>query len=214
MHKLSFGVVGVVFGVVVGGGGIAVAATGGSFLLGKSNAANHATSLKSTGSGATLSLLASRAGQPPLSVSANSGKATNLNADKLDGLDSSALARVAGRTGAVGANAVWLDADKDGTNDTLVADATCPSGSTLTGGGEEDFSTGGTIWSEPVGGNTWEVAAIADPTKDQPTDVAAVAICYNPTGAVAGAQSTRVASARTASSTRMAKLAAVAARSH
>lgn len=214
MHKLSFGVVGVVFGVVVGGGGIAVAATGGSFLLGKSNAAGHTTALKNTGAGATLSLISARGGQSPLAVSSNAGKATNLNADKLDGLDSSALARVAGRTGSVGAAGVWFDADKNGTNDTLIADASCPTGTTLTGGGEENFATGATIYSEPVGSNTWELAVAADPTKDQTTDITAIAICYNPIGVVTGAASTRVASPRTASSSKLAKLAGYASRSH
>lgn len=92
MHKFFNGlVVGVVATVTLTG--TAYAATGGNFLLGRANSAGAQTNLKNTGTGPTLSLSAARTGQPPLAVSAGAGKATNLNADKLDGLDSSALAR-------------------------------------------------------------------------------------------------------------------------
>lgn len=77
-------------------GGTAAAATGGTFVLGRGNVASTQTTLTSTGSGAVLSL-SGRAGQPPLAVSGASGKATNLNADRLDGLDSSQLVRQGSR---------------------------------------------------------------------------------------------------------------------
>lgn len=72
--------------------GTAVAATGGTFVLGRGNAASTPTSLTNSGAGPVLSL-STRTGQPPLAVSAAAGKATNLSADKLDGLDSTAFAR-------------------------------------------------------------------------------------------------------------------------
>ncbi len=65
------------------------AATGGSFLLGKSNAANAETALSRTTAGTTLRLN-SQPGSPPLVVNRNV-KATNLNADFVDGLNAAAL---------------------------------------------------------------------------------------------------------------------------
>lgn len=72
--------------------GTAAAATGGTFILGRGNAASTQTSLTNSGSSPVLAL-STRTGQVPLAVSAGAGKATNLNADKLDGLDSTAFAR-------------------------------------------------------------------------------------------------------------------------
>lgn len=73
-------------------GGTAAAATGGTFVLGRGNTATTQTALSNTGAGPVLSLSA-RTGQAPLAVGASAGKATNLNADKLDGLDSTQLVR-------------------------------------------------------------------------------------------------------------------------
>lgn len=72
--------------------GTAAAATGGTFILGRSNAASTQTVLTNSGTGPVLAL-STRTGQVPLAVSAGAGKATNLNSDKLDGLDSTAFAR-------------------------------------------------------------------------------------------------------------------------
>jgi hypothetical protein len=71
-------------------GGIADAATGGTFLLGRSNGANQLTKLTNT-RGTALSLVSPRK-SPPLAVS-NSRKVTRLNADLLDGLSSTAFQR-------------------------------------------------------------------------------------------------------------------------
>lgn len=83
-------------------GGTTYAATGGNFLLGKSNSATSQTALSapiankalqvtntSTASGAAGIGVTVAAKHAPLVVPANAGKATNLNADKLDGVDSS-----------------------------------------------------------------------------------------------------------------------------
>jgi hypothetical protein len=84
-------------------GGTTYAATGGNFILGQPNSASSRTSLSApiadralqvtntnTGTGATALGLNVAAGRPPFTV--NSGtKVANLNADKLDGKDSSAF---------------------------------------------------------------------------------------------------------------------------
>lgn len=67
----------------------AYAATGGPLLLGKSNSASKTTTLKTTGSGAALSLK-SKKGKAPLKVS-SSTKVTKLNADLVDGFEGDAL---------------------------------------------------------------------------------------------------------------------------
>jgi hypothetical protein len=83
-------------------GGMSYAATGGNFILGQANTASSTTSLTrtgantakglqvtntSTGAGATALGLSVASGHAPFTV--NSGtKVTNLNADKLDGINS------------------------------------------------------------------------------------------------------------------------------
>jgi len=85
-------------------GGTTYAATGGNVILGKANTATSQTGLtsnnagkalsitqNSTGTGATALGLVVPAGKPPMTV--NSGtKVANLNADRLDGIDSTAFA--------------------------------------------------------------------------------------------------------------------------
>lgn len=71
-------------------GGTAVAATGSTFLTGRSNTATTVTSL-TNGAGTPLSLGA-RAGYAPLAVNSTT-KVGRLNADLLDGLDSTSLQR-------------------------------------------------------------------------------------------------------------------------
>jgi hypothetical protein len=76
---------------------------GGVFNLGKTNKVNASSTLKGSTSGKTLQLtntgagsglgVTVGAGKAPISVNTGAGKATNLNADKLDGLDSSAFLR-------------------------------------------------------------------------------------------------------------------------
>jgi hypothetical protein len=61
------------------------AANGGPLLLGKGNVASKTTKLKTTGTGAALSLK-SKAGKPALKIS-NSTKVAKFNADLVDGLD-------------------------------------------------------------------------------------------------------------------------------
>lgn len=71
-------------------GGTAYSATGGTFILGQSNKASQETTLTNK-KGAALALK-SKAGAPSLRVN-RTVKVPNLNADLLDGVDSTALQR-------------------------------------------------------------------------------------------------------------------------
>jgi len=90
--------------LVVSGVGVADAATGGTFILGRSNLATTVTTLTNTG-GTALSLK-SKSGYPPLAV--NSKKLVpNLNANYLNGLTSTSLQRrVASACTATGIGAI------------------------------------------------------------------------------------------------------------
>lgn len=88
--KSGLGALGIALSVVVSLDYMSYAATGDSFLVGMSNSASTTTSLSRTTDGPVLTLN-SKAGQPPLTVN-RPIKATNLNADMIDGLDSSRLA--------------------------------------------------------------------------------------------------------------------------
>jgi hypothetical protein len=79
--------------LVIAMSGTAFAATGGNFLLGKSNSAGHTTALKNTGTGAALKLTAKNTKTAPLSVGKNRTHIKNLNADYLDGISSAGLQR-------------------------------------------------------------------------------------------------------------------------
>ncbi len=88
--KTVLTVIGAVTVLVLAANSVAMATTGHSFLLGKSNSANKATSLSRTTSGSVLNLHSASSSNAPLSVNGH-GKVANLNADLVDGLDSSAL---------------------------------------------------------------------------------------------------------------------------
>src|SRR5262249_17491996 len=77
--------------------GTAAAATGGTFVLGKSNSAGQTTALRNTGSGPALRLQAPSKHTAPLSVSGNTTNVRGLNADLLHGVHSKPLHR-AGHT--------------------------------------------------------------------------------------------------------------------
>jgi hypothetical protein len=172
------------------GSGTAYAATGGTFILGKSNTAG-ATTVLSNANGTALTLN-SKNGTPSLKVNRTT-KVPNLNADLVDGLDSSSFALATGKTGYVTAAGTWEDLDGDGISDIITAIAQCPAGSMLTGGGRSDFTTTGVVVdSRPIGAGGWVVAALAD-TTDVASDIEAYAVCYNPKGRVAGAAPARTA---------------------
>ena len=84
-----------VLALVFGVASVALSATGGNFLLGKRNVADAVSTLIKQGPGPALSLVV-ESNQPPMRVNASAGKATNLNADKLDGMEGAALAEPRG----------------------------------------------------------------------------------------------------------------------
>lgn len=100
----------VVLSVMLGIATTAIAATGGNFLLGKSNSAGAVSKLAAKIAGPTLQLVNTStnatatalslnvaAGKPPMKVN-SSTKVANLNSDKLDGKDSSQLVQGNGTT--------------------------------------------------------------------------------------------------------------------
>lgn len=169
------------------GTGTAVAATGGSFILGKSNAATATTKLSN--SKGTALALTSKAGTAPLTVS-SSTKVGNLNADRLDGVDSTSFALAGGQTNTIVGGAQLIDYDNDGTADTVAAFATCPAGTRLTGGGADDYTTDGTSFiNSPLDKTTWMVASTStDLSAANLDNVVAYAQCYNPRGGITGGQ--------------------------
>jgi hypothetical protein len=110
--------------------GVTYAATGGNFLLGRPNSATSQTALSapiankalqvtntSTAAGASGIGITVGTNKAPLAVNATAGKATNLNSDKLDGLDSTAFLRTTGKA----ADSNMLDGLDSGTFGRLIA---------------------------------------------------------------------------------------------
>lgn len=162
------------------GSGTAFAATGGKFILGKANTATTVTTL--TNNYGTALTLNSKAGQPSLRVNRNV-KVPNLNSDLLDGLDQSAFARAAMRTGSL-----FGVGHTGETPDEIIATVSCPTGTYLTGGGFQDNSqTGFIAYTGPWGGNTWGVVGYVNESVDtNPSVIVAYATCLNPRGTVPG----------------------------
>lgn len=160
--------------------GTAVAATGGKLILGGWNTANRTTTL-SNGAGTALSLN-SRAGTAPLKVNRTT-KVRNLNADRLDGLDSTQLALTRGRTTlryttSQALELVPLNVEGDG----LAAVAYCPSGTIATGGGA--FNAGGHPVYDSYGEANYWVVMTTD-LAATPETFGANVTCYNPRGSLA-----------------------------
>jgi hypothetical protein len=180
LSKTSYFVVGVVTAVAIGGGGTAVAANAG-LVLGQKNVAPSTTTLTSR-QGPALSL---KANGPALKVS-NSKKVANLNSDSLDGLDSSAFARTAGKTGVYEYYGLPLDTDGNGLDDVIFAYASCPRGTQMTGGEGGDFtSTGYLMMNSPDTDvpESWDFAVgIDENTVENEQDVYASVVCYSADG--------------------------------
>ena len=190
-RPVAFGV-GVIMTLVIGSG-TAYAATGGKFILGKSNSAGKTTSL--TNKHGTALSLSSKAGTPSLKVNRTT-KVPNLNSDMVDGLDGSRLALTTGQTNFVSASGFVVPADPDaGTPAFIAALAVCPAGTQLTGGGGEDDTAGGTLWLTAPGlyRDEWIVASTQTTADvDNAALVFAYAQCYNPRGAVPTGEGQRV----------------------
>lgn len=74
-------------------GGTAVAATGGSFILGHANTASQPTSLKNAGYGPALRLANGHSGSAPFTVNGNRTRVPGLNASYLGGHPATDFAR-------------------------------------------------------------------------------------------------------------------------
>ncbi|MET3962221.1 hypothetical protein ABIE44_002155 [Marmoricola sp. OAE513] len=83
-------VIGAVTVLVLAANTVALAATGSSLLAGKKTTAGKVTTLKRTTSGTTFKVLTKSTANAPFAVNGK-GRVTNLNADKVDGLDAAAL---------------------------------------------------------------------------------------------------------------------------
>lgn len=180
LRRLSYANIAATLALFIALGGTAYAANGGTFLLGRSNAASLTTTLTNSGASPALTLRP-RSGLPPI-ASSSRVKSPNLNADLLDGVDSSQFALVRGNTGFI-----------VGDGPTGDASATCPAGTRLTGGGGFAAGPDNLLFlsaPDPTTVRTW--LASAAPSGE---DVLAVAICYNPRGAVPGATPLSVLSA-------------------
>jgi hypothetical protein len=88
--RLSPATVIAVLSLVVAMSGTAVAATGGTLLLGRGNSAGATTSVANDGAGPALSLRTAKSTTPNLAVS-NSARIPRLNADLLDGMHATAF---------------------------------------------------------------------------------------------------------------------------
>lgn len=185
--SLVSGVVGAVVGVTLLGG-VSYAATGGSFILGRSNSASTTTTL--TNSAGTALSLVGKAGLPVFKVS-NAVKITNLNADRLDNLDSTAFARVAARVAYIDDTLAPTPVKYDPAataDDAAMSIATCPANTFVVGGGGYQDGTPTTVLvSGPAGYNGWAFI-----TSDPNSKPVAEAICYSPSGsAITGGTSVK-----------------------
>lgn len=92
MHhlKTALTVLGALTVLLLAGHTVAYAATGKPLLLGSSNAAGKQTTLTRTTTGPVLGLRTRSGASAPFATNGR-GKVANLNADRLDGLDASAL---------------------------------------------------------------------------------------------------------------------------
>src|SRR5688572_19851470 len=128
--------------VLTGGGAAAYAANGGSLLIGRSNSATATTTLTNT-RGVPMKFVA-KPGSPPLTVNSTT-TVPYLSADRLDGLSSGSFALAGGQTGTITGITEWAPLVEDGPPDPasglLVSWADCPSGTKLTGGGNENFTS-------------------------------------------------------------------------
>lgn len=186
-RPVAFGM-GAIMTLVIGSG-TAYAATGGKFILGHKNHAGQTTTLANK-HGTALSLK-SKAGTPSLTVNRTT-KVPNLNADMIDGLDSTKLALASGGVKAYDATGVGFDFDDVPGNEWIVAIAQCPAGTIRTGGGATDLtSTGYVVTSAPDtdNPNAWGVAVFVDQSlevPEDPSDVFASVVCYSPRGVPSG----------------------------
>lgn len=88
--KTSLAVIGAAVILALAANTVALAATGQSLVLGKTNAANNVTTVQRTTNGSALKLDVKSTASAPM-ITDGTGKVTHLNADKVDGYDSPSL---------------------------------------------------------------------------------------------------------------------------
>lgn len=88
--KTILAVIGAAAVLVLAANTVAMAATGQAFLLGKTNFAGAVTTVERTTNGPAFKITNNNTSSAPL-VTNGTGKVTNLNADKVDGIDSTAM---------------------------------------------------------------------------------------------------------------------------
>ena len=171
----------VILAMVLGLATAAFSATGGNFILGQSNSANAPTTLvgkivdttksalvlKNPNGGSALQLQVN-SGQAPLTVTSTAGKATNLNADKLDGQDSTAIGRelwaVVGSNGTLVRSNGVTSSSRISTGNYLVTFDRDVSNCAYVGG--NNIGVRGTVGANSAGGSIVEVDTLLAGTTD------------------------------------------------
>ena len=156
----SLTAVGIAAVLVVGVGGFAYGATGGSFLLGKSNKAGGSTSLTNTGSGVALKLFTKSSLSAPFSTNAK-GRVVNLYADRAN------IANAASNSTRLGGQTLsQVLASVQPVALTCAQGGACVVGNTGPGNGTVFYDAGSMqSWGRylEVAPNTWS-GDVADPT--------------------------------------------------
>ena len=169
----------VVLAVTLGVAATALAAVPGDpFKLGRLNVVDRLTTLTGSVAGPMLRVenngggpalaLKSGAGGPPLTVGADAGKATNLDADKLDGKDASAFLPADGKA-ASAADAETLDG-KDST-DFLPLDGTARNADQIDGLDSNRFMRSATYYhhnTSPLSSDATQTVTASCPTSPRP----------------------------------------------
>jgi hypothetical protein len=169
----------VILALIFGVASTAFSANGNPFLLGKKNVATTVSTLLRKGAGPALKLEVA-SGQPPLVANAAAGKATNLNADKLDGQDVTQI-------GVNGLQRVEVESPSNNTSPKQIT-ASCPDGKVLVGtgfdifGGKRNLNTGNAktdiVIDFVIPGSTFvTVAAYEEEEPLEDWSVKAIAIC-------------------------------------
>jgi hypothetical protein len=168
----------VILALIFGVASTALGANGKPFLLGKKNVATAVSTLLRKGAGPALKLKVG-SGQPPLVANAAAGKATNLNADKIDGQDVTQI-------GVNGLQRIEVESAENSVS-SKQATASCPSGKVLVGTGFDIF--GGKSGTSPdqqtdvmmdfviPGSTSVTAAAYEDEATSANWSVKAIAIC-------------------------------------
>lgn len=172
------------------GTGTTYAANGGHLVLGRDNFEGSAASLNN--SNGTALILRSKSGQPSLKVNRTT-KIPNLNADTIDGVNSTQIARDV-RVGTATAAGFILQGPDDTTTDDdfVVAVAQCPANAQVMGGGADDQTDDGVLLASlPDTAGTWLAVSSASPTQDNADNFTAFARCWNPLADVADATAAR-----------------------